>query len=53
MIEMFQDELTSFSNEVSFSKELYNIYKTIQKNDKLDSEKLRIVNMAIEKFELN
>ncbi len=53
MIEMFQDEFTEFDNEVYFSKELYNIYKTIQKDKTLDSEQLRIVNRAIKGFELN
>lgn len=53
IIEMYQNKLSEFDNEVSFSKELYEIFKTIQKDKTLDSDQSRIITKAIEKFELS
>gem|GEM_PF-3848386 len=50
---MYQNKLSEFDNEVSFSKELYEIFKTIQKDKTLDSDQSRIITKAIEKFELS
>lgn len=52
-IEIFQQPLGDFNNKTSFSKKLYEIYKTIQKDKTLDTEQQRIINKAIKQFELN
>ena len=52
IIELFQDKYTEFNNEISFSRELYSLYKTAQKDTTLNSEQLRVVNKAIQSFEL-
>ncbi|MFZ5341433.1 MAG: hypothetical protein ACOZBL_02515 [Patescibacteria group bacterium] len=52
IIENFQSKYTDFSNEITYSKRLYEIYKILKKQN-LDQEQKRIVDVNLKNFELN